>query len=118
MYNLRLNFHVIPGKCNTLMTKAATDYFLTPHLHRLLSHVIVLLYSTAIDCGTLNDTTNGQVSHTAGTTFGQTATYSCDTGYDLVGNSIRTCQADGMWSGNEPTCISKSNLTVHMWPVT
>ena len=101
-----------------MITKAATDYFLTPHLHRLLSHVIVLLYSTAVDCGTLNDTTNGQVSHFNGTTFGQTASYSCDTGYNLVGDNNRTCQADGMWSGNEPTCISESNLTVHMWPVT
>ena len=63
-----------------------------------------ILYSTTIDCGTLNDTTNGRVSHSAGTTFGQTATYSCDTGYTLVGDSTRTCQADGMWSGSEPTC--------------
>ena len=67
-----------------------------------------------MDCGTLTDPANGQVNHTAGTTFGQTATYSCDTGYTLVGDSTRTCQADGMWSGNEPTCISESNLTVHM----
>ena len=61
-------------------------------------------HSIAMDCGTLNATTNGQVKHTAGTTFGQTATYSCDTGYNLVGDGTRTCQADGMWSGNEPTC--------------
>ena len=63
-----------------------------------------ILCSIAVDCGTLNDITNGQVSHTAGTTFGQTATYSCDTGYIRVGNSIRTCQAYGVWSGSEPTC--------------
>ena len=60
---------------------------------------------------------NGQVSHTAGTLFGQRTTYSCNTGYTLVGSNTRTCQADGMWSGNEPTCISESNLTIHMWPV-
>ena len=74
----------------------------------------MFLILTVVDCGTLTNPANGQVSHTAGTTFGQTATYSCDTGYNLVGDSIRRCQADGMWSGNEPTCISKSNKTVDM----
>ena len=67
-------------------------------------------HSTAVDCGTLNATANGQVSHPNGTTFGQTATYSCDTGYDLLEDITRTCQADGVWSGSEPTCISESNL--------
>ena len=57
-----------------------------------------------MDCGTLNALANGQVSHTAGTTFGETATYSCDPGYNLTGDSTRTCQATGMWSGREPTC--------------
>ena len=57
-----------------------------------------------MDCGTLTDPTNGQVSHTAGTTFEQAATYSCDRGYNLVGGSTRTCQATGVWSGSAPTC--------------
>ena len=57
-----------------------------------------------MDCDTLADPINGQVTHTAGMTLGQTATYSCNTGYNLVGNSTRTCQATGVWSGSEPTC--------------
>ena len=61
---------------------------------------------TAVDCGTLTNPVNGQVSHTGRTTFGQTATYSCDTGYILVGDSNRTCQATGVWSGSEPICQS------------
>ena len=67
-----------------------------------LSYVFLSL--TAVHCGNLTDPANGQVNHTAGTTYGQTATYSCNTGYDLVGNSTRTCQAEGNWSGSEPTC--------------
>ena len=59
---------------------------------------------TVVDCGNLTDPDNGQVNHTAGTTFGQNATYSCDTGYNLVGNSTRVCQATGNWSGSAPTC--------------
>ena len=57
-----------------------------------------------MDCGSLTDPANGSVNHTSGTTFGQTATYTCNTGYNLVGDSTRTCQATGVWSGSEPTC--------------
>ena len=63
----------------------------------------VFLILTAVDCGSLPDPANGSVNHTAGT-FGQTATYSCNTGYNLVGDSTRTCQATGNWSGSAPTC--------------
>ena len=61
---------------------------------------------TAVDCGTLTNPVNGQVTHTGRTRFGQTATYSCDTGYILVGDNNRTCQAAGNWSGSEPICQS------------
>ena len=65
---------------------------------------IVYLLLTVVNCGTLSNPANGQVNHTAGTTLGQTATYSCNTGYNLVGDNTRTCQATGTWSGSAPTC--------------
>jgi len=58
--------------------------------------------SIVMDCGTLTNPANSQVSYNGGTTFGQTATYSCNAGYNLVGNSTHTCE--GVWSGSEPTC--------------
>ena len=64
----------------------------------------ISLLSTAVDCDTLPDPANGRVNDTSGTTFGQTATYNCNTGYNLVGNSTRMCQATGVWSGSAPTC--------------
>ena len=69
------------------------------------------LSSTVMDCGTLSNPENGQVSHTGRTTFKQTATYCCNTGYNLVGNSIRTCLAIGVWSGCAPTCQRMLLLT-------
>ena len=57
-----------------------------------------------MDCGSLTDPANGQVDLTSGTTFGQTVTYSCNTGYNLVGDSTRTCEGTGEWSGSAPTC--------------
>ena len=68
-------------------------------------HFIFLILIVA-DCGNLTDPANGQVTLTAGTTFGQTATYSCNTGYNLVENSTRTCQDTGEWSESAPTCQS------------
>ena len=67
-----------------------------------------------MDCGRLRNPKNGQVNYTNGTTVGHTATYSCCTGYSLVGASDRTCQATGVWSGEEPNCqgiLSQENKT-------
>ena len=66
--------------------------------------IYIPLILTVVDCGNLTHPANGQVDHTAGTTFGQTATFSCNTGYNLVGDSTLTCQATGNWSGSAPTC--------------
>ena len=57
-----------------------------------------------MDCGTLTNPANGSVNHHAGATFGQTANYSCNIGYNLVGGSTRICQATRTWSGSAPTC--------------
>ena len=62
-----------------------------------------------IDCGVLPNPTNGQVVLPS-TVLGSTATYSCNTGFDLVGASTRICQADSTWSGAEPSCQSESLL--------
>ena len=73
--------------------------------------IVVLRYQitfstllTISDCDNLTDPSNGQVTHSSRTTLGQTATYSCNTGYNLVGDSTRTCQDTGEWSGSAPTC--------------
>ena len=54
-------------------------------------------------CPTLADPVNGSVS-LEGTGVGDMASYSCNTGYELIGDDTRTCQADGSWSGSPPTC--------------
>ena len=65
---------------------------------------IDILHLTVVDCGALPNPVNGSVDYTAGTTFRQTANYSCSTGYRLVGDSTQTCQATGNWSGSAPAC--------------
>ena len=41
------------------------------------------------------------------TTFAGQATFECNDGFRLVGNSERTCLANGQWTGNVPTCLGK-----------
>ena len=60
----------------------------------------------AVDCGGLPAPSNGRITVTA-STFGGKATYNCDTGYDLIGNTSRMCAANGDWTGSAPTCQSE-----------
>ncbi|XP_064397072.1 CUB and sushi domain-containing protein 3-like isoform X2 [Halichondria panicea] len=57
----------------------------------------------AVDCGDLSEPDNGFIAINS-TTFTSTASYSCATGHELVGNDTRTCVASGNWSGNQPQC--------------
>ena len=61
--------------------------------------------SVAVPCGNPLTIPNGSRTFT-GTTFRETATYTCNTGYQLSDPSTVTCQASGNWS-TEPTCTRK-----------
>ena len=73
----------------------------------LVYAVLSNVYShTAVDCSSLDDPDNGQVT-LSGTTLGSTATYTCNPGFVLDGTDVRTCMANGEWSGEVPTCNRK-----------
>ena len=65
--------------------------------------MLVGTLSAVIQCDRLSDIKNGRVV-LSGTTAGSTATYSCNKGFVLVGESTRLCQSNGEWSGREPFC--------------
>lgn len=60
-------------------------------------------YYTAQLCGRLEPPQNGRVD-IDGSTPGSTATYSCLSGFSLIGQSSRSCQLNGVWSGSAPFC--------------
>ena len=66
------------------------------------------------DCPPLSNINNGRVSTDGGLSTGQNATYSCNNGYHLTGDSVRTCQENGTWDNEEPTCqiIGNKNLAI------
>ena len=70
-----------------------------------ISYLIVVFFLAGVVCPNLENPPNGRVSLPAEPVFGDQATYTCNGG--LVpdsGNTTRTCEANGQWSGSEPTC--------------
>ena len=76
------------------------------HPDLLSSHLVPIV--TGIDGKGTNcqssPSANGAVRWT-GLTTGSNAIYTCNNGYQLIGERIRTCLSNRMWSGQEPTCI-------------
>ncbi|XP_060586065.1 P-selectin-like [Ruditapes philippinarum] len=62
-------------------------------------------FPTCDACQTLAEPTDGSVTLSSNgiTTV---ATYSCDAGTTLNGDSSRTCRTDSTWTNNAPTCTS------------
>ena len=66
-------------------------------------HIIVYLHT---DCGLPPSPLNGAVILTAYnvTTYGSSATQSCNIGYDLAGDVNISCGSDGNWSHQPVSC--------------
>ncbi|XP_035699728.1 MAM and LDL-receptor class A domain-containing protein 1-like [Branchiostoma floridae] len=56
-----------------------------------------------VQCPTLTAPENGAVN--GGNSYQDVVQFTCNHGYQLIGDSSRTCQADGTWTGADPTCI-------------
>ena len=57
-----------------------------------------------VNCSEPTGITDGTVDY-SGTGFEDIASYSCNTGFVLVGLSNRTCLSDESWSGDIPICV-------------
>ena len=65
-------------------------------------------------CPRLRAPRNGKVS-VKGRDPGDRADYSCNDGFRLVGVQWRTCQDDGKWTEEAPTCESKLDTHIYMY---
>jgi len=65
---------------------------------------LYFLKRTGVKCGYLPSPYNGQAL-----LGGITYKFHCLKGYVLIGDSARTCQTNGEWSGIQPRCICKWN---------
>ena len=42
--------------------------------------------------------------------YEDTCTFTCNTGYELIGSDTRTCQSNGSWNGSDSVCRRGNNL--------
>ena len=73
----------------------------------------------AITCSALPAVEHGMITYSSDITepydYGTTATYQCDSGYELTGgDTVRTCTGDGsspvgQWKGTSSNCLGDSN---------
>ena len=72
-------------------------------MYGMLFYFVSTLFFPVVDCGILTSPLNGLVSVNQ-TSFNAMVLYGCRYGYQLLGNSSRTCLASGEWSNSEPQC--------------
>ena len=72
-----------------------------------MSFYFSLIY-LVVDCGDPGSVSNG-VRIMSATTYLSTAKYFCHPGYKLLGSPERVCEAEGQWSGQATSCVSKSS---------
>lgn len=78
------------------------------------THVYKHTYTDSINCGDPSTLRNGR-RFVGGTVEGSVVSFSCNSGFLLVGSDRRSCLANGDWSGNLPLCTSKElvNTSCH-----
>ena len=68
----------------------------------------MLCYAVDIRCDNLTSPANGMMSCSSGRDGvgyeRDTCNFTCNTGYVLTGNAMRTCQSNGSWSGIDAVC--------------
>ncbi|XP_019639929.1 PREDICTED: protein slit-like [Branchiostoma belcheri] len=100
-------FAATPGQtrevyCNPTMSGR---YVSVQRMGHALALCEVEVYVTGLCCDDAMGLLNGQITTTdGGYCSGNDIQFSCDPGYELVGNSSATCQEDGSWDGDLPTC--------------
>ena len=71
----------------------------------LKGFLYVLCFVAVITCAVLPQQAHGTKTCTGqGYEYNDQCTFTCDVGYERKGSSVRTCQADGQWSGTQATC--------------
>ena len=82
------------GKCASLTF---------PTRNQVFTSMTPCHFLSAMECGNLNPPLDGP-GFFQSSLVQATATYSCNVGFELVGEATRICLASGQWSDDEPQC--------------
>lgn len=71
----------------------------------LMHRSLMVVLSCVVQCSVLVNPVNGSIFCSRQLpVYEDVCNFTCNTGYELIGGNIRTCQKDGNWSGSSPTC--------------
>ena len=81
--------------------KCLLSYLIINHLKRFIC--------LDIQCNNLTTPSNGEITSCSSGSIGvgyegDTCSYTCNTGYELAGSDMRTCQSNGSWSDIGDVC--------------
>ena len=69
---------------------------------------IFTIYGSIVLCPDLTQPNNGTINCSLGDdgvpSYEDICSFTCNTDYELTGNSSRFCESDGTWAGNEAVC--------------
>ena len=69
-----------------------------------LQLIYLSVSNLVLTCMLPGDVKDGTKS-TSANSHNTVVSYTCNSGFRLVGSATRTCQNDGTWSGEHPRCI-------------
>ena len=78
---------------------------LWPIYNRLDLSAFVSSLQIAVNCGHPGKPRHGNITE-SGFTYQKVVSFSCNKYFELQGDRTRQCQADGIWSGEQPKCIA------------
>ena len=90
-----------------LASESQVSYTLDFHNHCVTRQTKILPLDpfVVVNCGDPGTPTDGTRAVST-FTFPNTVTYTCNEGFNLIGNRSRRCLSAGQWSGGLPTCQS------------
>ncbi len=82
----------------------------------IANSLLICMHACAVSCGPPPSITNGSPGQPTSTMVRGEVTYTCDTGFIVIGSETITCLSTGNWSSS-PSCQSKFIIIPYSGPV-
>ena len=97
------------------------DFFLSQRKSSWWLLIVGFFYSpflSVIQCEQLSAPANGRVTQPSSFGLNSVTSFTCNSGYRLMGSEQRTCQAAGTWDGSPTTCNRKAQRYLFAFSIT
>ena len=103
----------IVGTAFRLLLVITVRYIYYSAFEDMLIDPVDFLVFAIVLCPNLTDPVDGRV-HLSGVAVGDTASFICASGYELIGHPLLTCLSDGDWDSSPPICQSMTKQAYYL----